>query len=61
VTLGTVSQFAKENSVIFNIKTNRGYDISGFSNFPDENEVLIIPPIQFIVKCVGTLPGRNMV
>jgi len=56
--LSTVSQFVGDNSIIFNIKTRRGYNISAFSLFPREQEVLVIPPVQFIVKGVGILPGN---
>jgi len=61
LSLTTVIEFSKSSPIIFGIKCNRGYDISQFSSYQNEKEVLIIPPVQFIVTGVGTINGVTIV
>jgi len=46
---------------IFTIKTNKAFQISPFSCFPNEGEVLIVPPVQLKVSNVATLKGVTIV
>jgi len=57
ISLSSVTGFTKSSPIIFSIKSNRGYDISQFSSYKNEKEVLIIPPVQFKVTGVGTIDG----
>jgi len=51
--LDPLSGFAgSETPIVFSIRCTRGYDISGFSLFPTEKEILVVPPIQLKVKSI---------
>jgi len=54
-------RFTDCSPVIFNINTNKAFQICPFSCFPLEGEVLIVPPIQLKVSNVGTLNGVTIV
>jgi len=61
VDMEQLGNFANAMPVIFNITTTRACKISQFSLFSKEEEVLIIPPIQFIVSNLTTLNGVTII
>jgi len=63
VDMSVVTEFVKEDkkSVIFYMRCQCGYDISPFSAYPKEKEVLVIPPVQFKVIGVGKIGEVSIV
>jgi len=63
VDLSVVTDFVKadQKSIIFYMRCQCGYDISPFSAYPKEKEVLVIPPVQFKVTGVGKIGQLSIV
>jgi len=63
VELPVVGEFVKEDqkAIIFSMRCQCGYDISPFSAYPMEKEVLVIPPVQFKVTGVSKIGQLSIV
>jgi hypothetical protein len=61
--LDPLSTFAggSESPIVFSIRCSRGYDISQYSLYPNEKEILIVPPIQLKVKSTMKIKGVTIV
>jgi hypothetical protein len=46
---------------LFSFKCSRAFDISGFSIYPDEKEILIVPPVQFKVRSIGVISNVKII